>query len=77
MSIKEIKDAIGGGKVYFGIRQVLKNKKLSSVFVVKDVRDETVHVLENAGVEFVVLKSKEEMRRELNIDFDCEVFSIL
>lgn len=77
MSVKELKEAIDKGKVFFGVKQALKNsKKVSNVFVAKDIRDETVQKLENAGVEFVVLKSKDDLARELNLDFDCEVFSI-
>lgn len=77
MSLKEIKEAIEQGKIYFGIRQTLKHaKKLSNVFIVKDVRDETVEKLDAAGIEFVVLKSKKNLSEELNLDFECEVFSI-
>ncbi len=77
MSVKEIKDAMEKGRVYFGIRQTLKNvKKNSNVFVSKDVREETIKKLENAKVEFTVLKSKEELSLELNLNFKCEVFSL-
>ena len=78
MSVKELKGAIEQGNVYFGIRQALKYaKKLSSVFIAKDARDETVEKLDVAGIEFVVLKSKEDIAKELNLDFECEVFSIV
>jgi ribosomal protein L7Ae-like RNA K-turn-binding protein len=77
MSVKEIKDAIESGNVLFGIRQSLKNsKKLKNVFIAKDTRDETVEKLEAAKIEFIVLKSKEDLARELNLDFECEVFSL-
>ncbi|MCK5449593.1 hypothetical protein KAI32_01895 [Candidatus Pacearchaeota archaeon] len=77
MSVKEIKEAIGQGKVYFGIRQALKHvKNLSNVFIAKDTRDETVEMLDASGVEFIVLKFKEDLSKELNLDFECEVFSI-
>lgn len=78
MSLKEIKDSIEKENVFFGIRQSLKNaKKLSNVFIAKDTRDETVEKLESAKIEFVVLKSKEEISKELNLDFECEVFSLV
>jgi|ETNmetMinimDraft_2_1059921.scaffolds.fasta_scaffold116085_2 ribosomal protein L7Ae-like RNA K-turn-binding protein len=78
MSLKEIKDSIEKESVLFGIRQSLKNsKKLSNVFIAKDARDETVEKLESANIEFVVLKSKEEISKELNLDFECEVFSLI
>ena len=76
MSVKEIREAMENGNVLFGIRQALKSKKLKSVFIVKDTRDETVEKLESAKVEFDVLKNKAELARELNLDFECEVFSI-
>jgi ribosomal protein L7Ae-like RNA K-turn-binding protein len=77
MSVKEIKEAMEKGKVYFGIRQTLKNaKKISNVFVTKDARKETIEKLENAKIEFSVLKSKEDLSRELNLGFECEVFSL-
>jgi ribosomal protein L7Ae-like RNA K-turn-binding protein len=77
MSIKEISESMENGSVYFGIREALKNiKKVMSVFIAKDTRDETVEKLESAGVEFIVLKPKSELAKELNLDFECEVFSI-
>ena len=77
MSVKEIKEAMEQGKVYFGIKQALKYaKNLSSVFISKDVRDETVETLDASGIEFIVLKSKEDIAKELNLGFECEVFSI-
>lgn len=77
MSVKEIKEAMENGSVLFGIRQALKNgRKLKRVFIAKDTRDETVDKLEAAKVEFDVLKSKADLAKELNLDFECEVFSI-
>jgi len=78
MSVKELKEGIESGKVLFGVRQALKlGKKAKSVFIAKDTRDETVEKLEGAKIEFDVLKSKDDLTKELNLDFDCEVFSIL
>ena len=77
MSIKEIKEGIENENVSFGIRQALKgNPKSKSVFISKDARDSTVEKLDSKELEFVVLKSKEDLSRELNLDFECEVFSI-
>ncbi len=77
MSVKEIKEAMEENKVVFGINQALKiGKKLKHVFIAKDTRDNTVEKLEAAGIEFDVLKSKSDLARELNLDFECEVFSI-
>ena len=78
MSVTEIKQAIDEGKVLFGIRQALKKGKKKSVFVLKDTRDETIEKLEKAKVDFEVLgrQTKEEVAKELNLDFESEVFSI-
>ncbi len=76
MSIKELKEGIEKGKCLFGIKQALKHKEKSSVFIAKDTRDETVDKLEKAGLEFDVLKPKGDLAKELNLDFECEVFSL-
>ncbi|MFH0711947.1 MAG: hypothetical protein V1889_02455 [archaeon] len=65
------------GKVSFGLREALKGgKNLKGVFICRDTRDETVEKLESARIEFDVLKSKEDVAKELNLDFECEVFSL-
>jgi|TARA_Y100000310_G_C20558768_1_gene751954 ribosomal protein L30E len=82
MSIKEIKEAIDEGKMMFGVKQAVKHSKgkgkdnVSRVFVAKDARDVTIDKLEEAKVEFEVLKTKEEIAKELGTDFESEVFSI-
>jgi hypothetical protein len=76
MSVKELKEGIEDGKVLFGIRQALKLGKRARVFIAKDTRDGTVERLESAGIEFDVLKSKADLTKELNLDFECEVFSL-
>ena len=77
MSMKELGEAIESKKVLFGIKQALKlGKKSKNVFIAKDTRDETVEKLDAAKIEFDVLKSKAELAKELNLDFECEVFSL-
>jgi ribosomal protein L7Ae-like RNA K-turn-binding protein len=77
MSVKEIKEAIKGKKILFGIKQTIKNKiKIKSIFIAKDTRDETVEKLEAAKIEFVVLKSKADLAKELNLDFESEIYAI-
>ena len=76
MSLKELKESMEKDSVFFGIRHVLKNpKNVNDVFLAKDARPETVKQLESLNIEFTVLKSKADIRKELNLDFDCEVFS--
>ena len=59
-----------------GVKAPASSGKISNVFIAKDTRDETVEKLENAKIEFDVLKSKADMAKELNLDFECEVFSL-
>jgi len=80
MSIKEIKEAIDEEKIMFGVKQAVKHSKgkdkTKKVFVAKDTRDSTINKLEEAKVEFEVLKTKEEIAKELGLDFESEVYSI-
>ncbi len=79
MSVKEIKEAIEKGNIYFGIKQALKQKarKKLKVFVSKDARQESVDKIEKAGIRFDVLnKSKEDLAKELSLNFKSEIFSI-
>ena len=77
MSVKELREGIEEGRVLFGVKQALKlGKKAKNIFIAKDTRDETVERLESAGIDFDVLKSKEDLSRELNLDFFAEVISI-
>ena len=77
MSLKELKEGVDEGKVFFGIKQALKaGKKGNQIFIAKDTRDETVEKLEAAELEFDVLKSKADLTKELNLDFECEVFCL-
>ena len=77
MSVKELKEGIEAGKVVFGIKQALKvGKKAKNIFIAKDTRDSTVEKLEKAELAFDVLKSKEDLTKELNLDFACEVFCL-
>lgn len=82
MSIKELSEAMKEENLSFGIKEVLKAakakkvKKTAKIFVAKDARAETISKLEEAGVEFEVLKSKEEISKALGLDFESEVFFI-
>ena len=77
MSLKDLKDAMSEGKVSFGIRQVLKSlkgKKKKKVFVAKDTREDVLKKLEEREVNFEFLKTKKEISKELELDFESEVF---
>ena len=79
MSVKEIKEAIEKEKVCFGIKQTLKNcsgKKKCKVFVCRDTRDDTLAKLDAKEIEYEVLKSKTDVAKELNLDFENEVFCL-
>lgn len=79
MSVKDISDAMKSGEVYFGLRQTLRNaikgkNKKSKVFVVSDARETTIKKLQDSGIEFSKIKNVEDSKKELNLDFECEVF---
>ncbi len=79
MSIKDLKDALEKGKLVCGIRQTLKlskGKKKFRVFVAKDTRESTLQKLREANIKFEVLKSKEDIAKELNLGFESEVYLI-
>lgn len=82
MSLRELNEEYKKDNVSFGVRKILKLakakklKKSSRVFVCRDTREETLKQLEDAGVEFEVLKNKEEISKELGLDFKSEVFLI-
>lgn len=82
MSVKEINDAMKEDKASFGIKRVLKlaaNKKLpksAQIFVAKDAREETIEKLEEAKVDFEILKKKEELAKDLGLSFESEVFLV-
>lgn len=79
MSLKDLKEAAEKDKVTFGLKQALKNsksKKKIKVYVVSDVRQEVFKKLEEKGIDFERIKSRQDVQKELGLDFECEVFSI-
>jgi hypothetical protein len=78
MTIKDIKDAMGKKKVIFGLRESLKNAKGKNpeVYIVTDAREETLKKLKEKGIEAEPLKRKVDVAKELNLNFECEVFLI-
>lgn len=79
MSLKDIKDAIEKDNVTYGLKESLKGlkgKKKGKVFLVSDAREETVKKLKEKNIEVEMLKKKQEVAKELNLDFECEVFLI-
>ena len=77
MTIKDISEARDNNKLFVGVKQAIKhNKDIATVFVAKDARSETIQKLNEKNISHVVLKSKEEIAKNLNLDFESEVFSI-
>jgi ribosomal protein L30E len=80
MTIKDIKDAIDKNKAVFGLRETIKackkNKGKYKVFVVSDARPETVKKLQDAKIDTEKIKAKEEVEKELQLGFLCEVFLV-
>jgi ribosomal protein L7Ae-like RNA K-turn-binding protein len=79
MAIKDIKEAIEKKNVIFGLRETLKaskGKKKLNVLVVSDAREETLKKLKEKGIEFETLKKKDDVTKDLNLNFRCGVFLI-
>jgi len=76
--VTELKKSIDAGKVFFGIKQSLKNvNKLDRVCLPSDVRDDTMKMLKKRKIEFDIIElSKEEISQRLELDFHCEVFGL-
>ena len=77
MSIKEIKEKYKEKKIFFGIRETLKKakkRKKYRVFVSKDAREETIRKLEENKINFEFTKTKEEVAKELGLNFKSEVY---
>ncbi len=79
MSIKDIKEAHEQGKVIFGIRQTVKHfdkqkNSKAKVFLAKDAREETIKKLNDAKIVFENTKLKAEVSKELNLDFEAEIY---
>lgn len=81
MSLTELGASMKVGKLCFGLKQVLKGakskkKKQGKVFVAKDARQEIIEVLQKEGINFEFSKTKEEISKELDLDFESEVYLI-
>jgi len=74
----ELKKSIDAGKIFFGVKQSIKNSKnLKGVYVPKDVRSHTLKMLEQNNIKFEIIEhSKKEIAQKLEIDFYCEVFGL-
>ncbi len=80
MSLKELSEAVKTETLKFGVKQVLKavkDKKITGkIFVAKDAREDTINKLQKAGVNFEFSKTKAEISKSLELDFESEVFFI-
>ncbi|MEI6058146.1 MAG: hypothetical protein WCP89_00055 [archaeon] len=82
MSLKEIEEGMKEGKVMFGLKEFFKHSsakgkgKIKKLFVVKDARPATFKKLGDANIEFEMLKDRMTVKHDLNLDFECEVFSL-
>jgi ribosomal protein L30E len=76
--VRELKQHIEKGMVYFGIRQTLKNgSKVGKAFVSSNCREQIRNLLDVNKIEVEELDySKNELRDHLGINFDCEVFGV-
>ncbi len=79
MSLKELSEAKKAKKLSFGLKQVLKgakSKKKVKIFVAKNAREQVVEKLQKEGINFEFSKTKEEISKDLGLDFESEVYLI-
>lgn len=76
--VTEIKKSITSGKVFFGIKQSLKNSgRIKKIYLPADAREDTIKILKDKKMEIELLDiSKEEAAQKLELDFLCEVFGM-
>ena len=76
--VHELKKNIESSKVFFGIKQSLKNSKtLEKAIVAADCRDEIINLLEDNKIDVEFMEfSKEELSNKLGLEFKCEVFGL-
>ena len=76
--VQELKNSIDAEKVFFGIKQCLKNQKnLQEAVLVSDHRKDIRKILEVNNVNTRTLDlSKDEVTERLGLRFKCEVFGV-
>ena len=76
--VVELKKSIELGRIFFGVKQTLKNSKnLNRVKVPLDCRREIVDILEKNGIEIEQMDlTKHDLANKLELDFQCEVFGL-
>jgi ribosomal protein L30E len=75
---EELKRAVESEKVFFGIKQALKNPgKIKNAYISSDSREQIRNLLKMNKIPFEVSDlSKDELAGKLEIDFKCEVFAL-
>ena len=76
--VEELQEFILQDKVFFGIKQSLKNSsRISKVIVPKDCREDIRKLLKVNKLGLDVLDfGKEEIYKRLGMKFQCEVFGV-
>lgn len=76
--VSALKDFIDEEKVFFGIRESLRNaNKLDMAFVPADCRTDVLEILKKNKIEIEKLDlTKKELADKLILDFECEVFGV-
>ncbi|MCH7568144.1 MAG: hypothetical protein IIA87_01870 [Nanoarchaeota archaeon] len=76
--VHELKQHILARKVFFGIKQSLKNSKnLNKALLSSDCREEIMDLLEKNKIDIEIMDfSKQELADKLELDFKCEVFGL-
>jgi hypothetical protein len=74
----ELKKSFEANKLFFGVRETLKNSvKLGKILVPSDCRIETINLLNKNKLDFESIdKTGEEIMNQFELDFMCEVFGL-
>ncbi|MCH7965199.1 MAG: hypothetical protein IH852_14810 [Bacteroidetes bacterium] len=76
--VHELKKNIENGKVFFGVKQTLKNaKNLKKVILPSDCRMEIRELLDTNKIAIEELEfGKQDLSNKLELEFECEVFGL-
>ena len=76
--VHELKKSVEEGRIFFGLKQTLKNsKELNRIFVSSDCRKDVINKLKNQKVDVELAElNKEDLANTLELDFHCEVFGL-
>lgn len=74
----ELKKSIGDDKIFFGVKETIKNSgNLMKAIITSDCREHIKNLLKANKIDIRVINfSKEELVNKLGLKFKCEVFGV-